>query len=300
MCHSQFKKKYWPTNIVFLKFPIVFNLLFLVFFSDISSPMSYMNYGPLYGGMCENPPALPPRNPNVPTPPYGSPAMSGNIIPGQAPRLVINESEAVALLQHLDRDELRALLENENKLDELVQDLMQVKNIQQDREMMLASNKSLAEYNLEIRPRFEELKQTIAKNYAEISQLKTKLAEDIGNLDVILNNQSLETILALIQADAATTEEESEKLADDFLDKKSETEQFLEEYIPKRTEAHLKRVKTEKMSDLIQNRNLSTPPMSDLHHSSFHWKESSSGHCPYPSANSAGSFMRMPDPSHYM
>lgn len=48
--------------------------------------------------------------------------------------------------------------------------------------MMLASNKSLAEYNLEIRPRFEELKQTIAKNYAEISQLKTKLAEDIGNL----------------------------------------------------------------------------------------------------------------------
>lgn len=89
--------------------------------------MSYMNYGPpLYGGMCENPPALPPRNPNIPTPPYGSPAMSGNIIPGQAPRLVINESEAVALLQHLDRDELRALLENENKLDELVQDLMQV------------------------------------------------------------------------------------------------------------------------------------------------------------------------------
>lgn len=59
---------------------------------------------------------------------------------------------------------------------------LQVKNIQQDREMMLASNKSLAEYNLDIRPRFEELKQTIAKNYAEISQLKTKLAEDIGNL----------------------------------------------------------------------------------------------------------------------
>ena len=48
--------------------------------------------------------------------------------------------------------------------------------------MMLASNKSLAEYNLEIRPRFEELKQTIAKNYVEISELKTNLGEDVGNL----------------------------------------------------------------------------------------------------------------------
>jgi len=262
--------------------------------------MSYMNYGaPMYGAPYENPPTLPPRQPNLSTPPYGSPAMPGNPIAGQAPRLMINESEAVALLQHLDRDELRALLENDNKLDELVQDLMQVKNLQQDREMMLASNKSLAEYNLEIRPQFEELKQTIAKNYVEISQLKTKLGEDIGNLDALTSNQSLETILALIQTDAATTEEESEKLAEDFLDKKSETEQFLEEYIAKRTEAHLKRVKAEKMSDLLQNRNRSSPPSTDMHQSGFNWKESSSGHCPYPIGNSGGSF-RMPDPSHYM
>ena len=91
--------------------------------------MNYMNYGPpMYGGLCDNPRVMqpPPQNPNIPTPPYGAPAVPGNFLPGQAPRLVINESEAVALLQHLDRDELRALLENDNKLDELVRDLMQV------------------------------------------------------------------------------------------------------------------------------------------------------------------------------
>lgn len=259
-----------------------------------------MNYGPPpphYGGMCENQPAVSSRVPTF----YGQPApMPANHVPGQAPRLIMNEIEAVALLQHLDRDELRALLENENKLDELVQDLVQVKQIQQDREMMLASNKSLAEYNLEMRPQFEDLKQTIAKNYVEISQLKTTLAEDIGNLDMIINNQSLETILALVQTEAATMEEESEKLAEDYLDKKSETEQFLDEYIPKRTQAHLKRVKAEKMSELIQNRNQPAPPMTDFHQSSFRWNESSSGRCPYPSANNAGSFMRMPEPSRYM
>ncbi|GAB1602288.1 vacuolar protein sorting-associated protein 37B-like [Argonauta hians] len=230
-------------------------------------------------------------------------------------RLVPDEREAFAVIHSMENEDLDSLLKDSAKVDEFIESLSQVKNIQQERDVMLASNKSLAEYNLGIRPKFEDLKQQIAAKYAKISELKTTLAEEIGSLDVVANKQSLETILALLQADAATSDESSEKLAQDFLEKKVETETFVEDYIPQRKEAHLKKVKVEKMTDLLQSQTLSRRAPQAAHHAStpslynsyYDRGEAvaampsiSASQTPYNVGSSPSRpFMKMPDPTNY-
>jgi len=53
-----------------------------------------------------------------------------------------------AQLQNLGNDELRNLLADDEKLDGMIKDIPQLKSVESEKEMLLAQNKSLAEYNL--------------------------------------------------------------------------------------------------------------------------------------------------------
>lgn len=48
--------------------------------------------------------------------------------PTEAKQLVVDETAAIGILQHLDKNELQNLLEDSDKLDSLIQDLQQVSN----------------------------------------------------------------------------------------------------------------------------------------------------------------------------
>ncbi|KAL5017071.1 hypothetical protein ScPMuIL_006660 [Solemya velum] len=226
--------------------------------------------------------------------------------PQGAPRLQPNENEAVSILQHLNKEELKQLLESESKLDDLIYDLQQVKTLGVDKEMLIASNKSLAEYNISQQPRFTELKNRLGTVYEEVNQLKTVLAKDIAKLDGDGDRQSLDTILAVLQTAAAEAEENSEILADDLFNKKVEVDSFVPDYIQIRKTAHTRKVQAEKMSELLQNglRHEVTPL------SNYNWNSnasSSPGHVPYPTGPAAapyptaapypmGASFRMPEP----
>ncbi|KAH9377262.1 hypothetical protein HPB48_006933 [Haemaphysalis longicornis] len=49
---------------------------------------------------------------------------------------------ALGLFQHLNTEELQKLLNDDGRVDSMVKDLQQVKNAENEREMLLASNKS--------------------------------------------------------------------------------------------------------------------------------------------------------------
>ena len=68
---------------------------------------------------------------------------------------------ALSNLQHMDSEQLKVtichncdftmlqdILNNEDKFDEFIKELPQMKALQEEKEMLLTSNKSLAEYNL--------------------------------------------------------------------------------------------------------------------------------------------------------
>lgn len=67
---------------------------------------------------------------------------------------------------------------------------------------------------------------------------------------------SADTALALLQAAAAEMEEESEKIAQDFLSGDLDIEDFLTRFAEFRKIMHLRKVKAEKMSELVNRRPL--------------------------------------------
>ncbi|CAH1801309.1 unnamed protein product [Owenia fusiformis] len=176
--------------------------------------------------------------------------------PGVTPgNLTLDENQALGILKHLDLDELQRLHDSEGKLDDLVNDLQQVKSLQIDREMCLTSNKSLAEFNISRQPRFTQGIKQLAAMYEEAATLRKSYEKNKEKLDFLAAEQSLDTTLALLQTAAAESEENSEELADNFLDGKVDSDTFVEEYIQLRKKTHLLKVKAEKMPGLIQQQN---------------------------------------------
>ncbi|KAI8504851.1 Vacuolar protein sorting-associated protein 37B [Branchiostoma belcheri] len=162
------------------------------------------------------------------------------------------------LLNHLNREELQRMLSDDDRIQDLVSDHESVKSLQLEREMLLASNRSLAEFNLEREPELVAGRQKLSRAHQEAAELRVLYDEKKQRLESLVQRNDLDTTHALLQAAAAEIEEESETLADQFLEGGIPVEDFLSQYLEKRRLAHLRRVKSEKMQELM-NRSQSAP-----------------------------------------
>lgn len=169
-------------------------------------------------------------------------------------RLEVNEEEALGILKHLDKDELQQLLDEDSKLNGLITDLPQVKHFKGDKQMMVTNSKSIAEYNLSKEPRLRQAREQLARVYENAVEYQKSYEQAKQKLEYEVAKQNPDTTLALLQTKAAETEEEAEEILNQFLDSKVEVEKYLEEYIPKRTEAHVRKAKADKMAELLRER----------------------------------------------
>lgn len=116
-----------------------------------------------------------------------------------------------------------------------------------------------------------------------------------------------DTALALLQAAAAESEELSESIVKQLLDKELAVEQFIDQYMTARKTMHERKLKSEKMTDLIRQaaRNIGRGGGGNMNASSgFYPPPSSTGGLPYPSAAGGvpyplGQF-QMPMPNQFM
>lgn len=160
---------------------------------------------------------------------------------------------ATGMLHHMTTDELKKLLNDDDRLEGMIKDLQQVKNYESDRETVLASNKSLAEYNLSQEPVLEQLKVQLRRQFDELKSYKKRVEAKKKTLDELTNEMSLDTTLALLQTAAAEAEEESEVISESFLSGEIGVDAFLETYLSKKKLSHLRRVKVEKMVELLNS-----------------------------------------------
>merc|ERR1719175_105437 len=130
-----------------------------------------------------------------------------------------------------------------------------MKALQDEKEMLLTSNKSLAEYNLSQEPVVREAKARLQEKYRTAQQLGEEVRELKAALDTKQGNVSPDTLLALLEAANQEVEEESEQMTDTFLSGGDNLDEFLEQYHEKRKLAHLRRVKVDKLKELIRGRN---------------------------------------------
>jgi len=194
-------------------------------------------------------------------------------------------SAALSSLQRLSDDELQQFLDNEDFFERTVMDLPQVQKWQNEKEMLLASNKSLAEYNLTFEPKLKEGKQSLMNLYQQARSLTDELETKRAQFESLSSRTSLDTTHALLATAAAESEEKSDALTESFLDPHSEidVDTFLSQFVPLRVTAHLRKLKADKMAEIVNSQR--TRP------------NYSSTSSPYP--NNA-QMMPQPGPSPYM
>ena len=108
----------------------------------------------------------------------------------------------------------------------------------------MASNKSLAQYNMSQEPVLREGKQRLAEKHSEATSLSSGLRSLQSELQTKSGQVGPETLLALLQAAMQEVEDEGENLMESFLQGGDRNvEQFMEEYLEKRKLAHLRRIK---------------------------------------------------------
>eukprot|EP00064_Thunnus_orientalis_P011273 superscaffoldBa00001612_g11303 len=110
----------------------------------------------------------------------------------------------------LSTSELRELLQNDDKMDQIIRLNEKFQDLQVDREMLLTSNRSLAEESLARRPRLNNGKLQLAEKYRELSNLATTCWEKQSQLESRGLKHSLQTAQNLLQEEVARAEEHSE------------------------------------------------------------------------------------------
>ncbi|XP_034936711.1 vacuolar protein sorting-associated protein 37B-like [Chelonus insularis] len=165
---------------------------------------------------------------------------------------------ALSKLHNLSNDELKELLNDEGKFEDIVKHVQQFKELETEKEMLMASNRSLAEYNLSKQPELDEGKKTLHELGERGTAMCSSVQEKLSIIKEKSGSMSIDTAMELLQAAAAECEEESEKLAEKFLSGDYEVDEFLEQFLTRRKLMHLRKVKVDKMRELRRKAPLKT------------------------------------------
>ncbi|XP_067297324.1 vacuolar protein sorting-associated protein 37C [Pseudorasbora parva] len=154
-------------------------------------------------------------------------------------------------LQDLSQSELQSLLDNSERVESMALESDEIQNIQLEREMALAANRSLAEQNLDMKPRLEKERERLVEKYTELEEVRDKYKQHCVLRDSIMGQVSPEGLLSRLQIEGANKEAESEVLADEFLEGSISLDSFLERFLSLRSLAHTRRVRIEKLQEIL-------------------------------------------------
>ncbi|VIO97895.1 conserved hypothetical protein,hypothetical protein [Brugia malayi] len=173
---------------------------------------------------------------------------------------------AMTSIKNMNYNQVGELLNNgaEKKIDDIIDNISQVRTLPTEREMGLVQNKSLAEWNLSQEPKIEEAKRQLRSTYEEAVKIKEEVMELKEKLNSLSEERSLDTSSALLQAAAQSADDESEAIADRYLRGDIEVDQFLKEFIEKKTLAHMRKIKSDKLLAILQQQQYPQRPSSNF------------------------------------
>ncbi|XP_029621975.1 vacuolar protein sorting-associated protein 37C isoform X1 [Salmo trutta] len=157
-------------------------------------------------------------------------------------------------LQDLSQSELEDLLDNTERVESMALESDEIQNIQLEREMALASNRNLAEQNLDMKPRLERQREHLVERYSELEGVRETYRQHCDQKDGVMGQVSPEGLFSRLQTEGASTETESESLADEFLDGQLSLDSFLDRFLSLRSLAHKRRVRIEKLQEILRQK----------------------------------------------
>ncbi|KAM6048913.1 vacuolar protein sorting-associated protein 37D isoform 2-T2 [Theristicus caerulescens] len=160
----------------------------------------------------------------------------------------------------LSTAQLRALLQDEPRLQRAARLSRKFQSLQLEREMCLASNCTLARVNLSLRPRLEDGKASLAIKYQELREIREACWDKQQRLEAYLENWSPQSALGQLQAKLSASEAESEAQIEQFLAQDLPLDSFLESFCQSRTRSHICRTQLEKLQELLQKERVGRDP----------------------------------------
>uniref|UniRef100_H3DKA7 VPS37C subunit of ESCRT-I n=1 Tax=Tetraodon nigroviridis TaxID=99883 RepID=H3DKA7_TETNG len=157
-------------------------------------------------------------------------------------------------LQDLSQSELQELLDNPERVDSMALESDEIQNIQLEREMALASNRSLAEQNLDMKPRLESQKEVLVERYSQLQSVRENYLKHCSLRDGMAGQVSPEALLSRLQTEGGKTEAESETLADEYLEGSLPLDSFLDQFLSLRSLAHKRRVRIERLQEMLRQK----------------------------------------------
>ncbi|XP_043405536.1 vacuolar protein sorting-associated protein 37C isoform X3 [Chelonia mydas] len=159
-------------------------------------------------------------------------------------------------LRDLSVKELQELQEDSEEIERLALESTEVQELQLEREMALATNRSLAEQNLEFQTPLETGRTNLSDRYQKLQKLAEQCQEQKAKLEKFSAAMQPGTLLNLLQVEGQRIEEESETMAEKFLEGEVPLEIFLEQFSSMRKLSHLRRVRVEKLQEAFDRRTL--------------------------------------------
>ncbi|KAJ3589344.1 hypothetical protein NHX12_010189 [Muraenolepis orangiensis] len=160
----------------------------------------------------------------------------------------------------LSTGELRELLQNEDKMDQIIHHNEKFQELQLQRESLLASNRGLAEDSLARRPPLDDGKLRLAEKYRQLSGLTAACSEKRRQLENHGSRGSPLTAQTLLREEVARAEERSEELLERFMEGSVNLESFLESFQSSRKTYHVRRAQVEKVQELCRAKTVKPAP----------------------------------------
>ncbi|NP_001089334.1 vacuolar protein sorting 37 homolog A L homeolog [Xenopus laevis] len=154
-------------------------------------------------------------------------------------------------LLELSVSQLSDMSEQEDVLLEQFVNLPQLKQVICDKEELVRNIEEVAKRNLQMEPILEVKRQAILDKYEQLMQLKSSFEKKSQRQHELSESCSLSALQARLKVAAHEAEEESDKIADEFLEGKIEIDEFLVNFMEKRTCCHSRRAKEEKLQQAI-------------------------------------------------
>nr|XP_006816962.1 PREDICTED: vacuolar protein sorting-associated protein 37A-like [Saccoglossus kowalevskii] len=150
--------------------------------------------------------------------------------------------------------QLQAFNAEEHILAEYSLNLPQMKKLQVDRLDLCNANEDLAKINLRKKPYLESQKEELRQKYEILEQLRKQFDIDCQKQQTLSERYNPSNLLTHLKIASAEAEEESEKIADLFLDKQIDIESFVQQFMEKRKLCHTRKGKEEKLMQLADRR----------------------------------------------
>ncbi|XP_054845941.1 vacuolar protein sorting-associated protein 37A [Eublepharis macularius] len=164
-------------------------------------------------------------------------------------------------LSELSISELTDMNEQEDVLLEQFVHLPQLKQIINDKDDLVKSIEELAKKNLLLEPSLEAKRQAVLDKYEQLTQLKAMFEKKMQRQHELSESCSASALQARLKVAAHEAEDESDTIAEDFLEGKTEIDDFLSSFMEKRTICHCRRAKEEKLQQAISMRSQFHAPL---------------------------------------